>query len=136
MSIVIEAETHPMTQRNLLIFRYYLDHSIKECAAHFKLSKSTIGRAILTSARSLNIDRATASAEHEENLRHTRIHPNLKHCRPDDLRGKNGHILPKPPNSGAPQAKSVTVENVMKLVNARKAREAAARNNEHNIIIA
>ena len=116
MSIFIPAPVGnaAVAERDTVILRYYLSHSVDACIANFNVSKSTVNRATRnpSALAALNLTRDQAFAEHERNCKPARVHPNLRHCRPDDAR-VDGRLLPSP-------RQSVTLAGVLRAVQQKK----------------
>jgi hypothetical protein len=112
-----------VAERDTVILRYYLSHSVDACIANFNVSKSTVNRATRnpSALAALNLTRDQAFAEHERNCKPARVHPNLRHCRPDDAR-VDGRLLPSS-NAAAPalpSSRPVTLAGVLRAVEEKK----------------
>ena len=125
--LVIPAGNAAVAERDTVILRYYLSHSVDACIANFNVSKSTINRATRnpSALAALNLTRDQAFAEHERNCKPARVHPNLRHCRPDDAR-VDGRLLPSSPAAPAPR-QSVTLAGVLRAVQQKKSQSAASQ---------
>ena len=123
--LVIPAGNAAVAERDTVILRYYLSHSVDACIANFNVSKSTVNRATRnpSALAALNLTRDQAFAEHERNCKPARVHPNLRHCRPDDAR-VDGRLLPSP---AAPR-QSVTLAGVLRAVQQKKSQSQSQGN--------
>ena len=124
--LVIPAGNAAVAERDTVILRYYLSHSVDACIANFNVSKSTVNRATRnpSALAALNLTRDQAFAEHERNCKPARVHPNLRHCRPDDAR-VDGRLLPSP--NAAPR-QSVTLAGVLRAVQQKKSQSQGNKN--------